>query len=75
MGEMADYFIEQELDAWDNEINDLEENQIPYIICRRCKKGELHWKQDGVTKSGWSLYEDNNIRHSCVIKEIKERKK
>jgi hypothetical protein len=74
MGEMADFFIEQELDAWDNEINQFEEDIISFsIICRRCKKGELHWKQDGITKSGWSLYEDNNIRHSCIIKE--ERKK
>ena len=36
----------------------------PRKACHRCGKDGLHWERDGLTRSGWSLYEDNE-RHMC----------
>jgi hypothetical protein len=72
---MGAYFLEQSIDAeFDGYPSDeYGDDGLHDIICRKCGEDKLYWKNDGVTKSGWSLYK-LKVRHSCILKDIKENK-
>lgn len=63
---MGAYFLEESIEA---EFDGLPGDECGYdglygITCRKCKEDGLYWKNDGITKSGWSLYK-LKVRHAC----------
>ena len=68
MGDMADYLIDQGMDAWMNgdemDIDSTDGHSIKResVTCRYCGVKGLHWVE---TEKGWRLAGANEEIHSC----------
>lgn len=69
MGEMADFFLDQQFDGYDcaNEWND---EDIDHDFrtgpdpksCNKCGESDLFWRH---TDDGWRLVDTNGLLHQC----------
>ena len=58
MGEMADYYLEQDWGDFDGP-NNCENKEI---VCKFCKERGFHWKQ--LPNGKWRLFDEYGM-HSC----------
>ena len=68
MGEMADYYIEQYYDHYDNYDCVEEYEPLPTKTCRCCGRTGLKW---GYVDDKWRLFDGRGI-HVCKINPLKD---
>lgn len=68
MGEMADYFIEQQLSRGWSPVSPRYKGNQHDVTCSRCGAKNLKWRE---TENGWRLFEDKRgdrnqkLEHQC----------
>lgn len=68
MGEMADYFIEQQLSMGWSPVGPRRKGNQHDVTCSRCGAKRLKWR---ATENGWRLFEDKRgdrnqkLEHQC----------
>jgi hypothetical protein len=70
MGDMADYYLEQEI-MFGDFCDEYEEFEFPPLVtCRCCEKSRLHWE----TKDNkWRLFNSKGKLHNCKVNPLKEK--
>jgi len=69
MGDMAEYYLQQGMDAWlSGEYDDEGEDYTPRVkTCRSCRATNLEW---GRRAGRWALFDSAGNLHVCRPKDV-----
>lgn len=66
MGEMADFYINQALEAGENPFGSPYKNKWSES-CKKCGQGGLKWRE---TDAGWRLFENERVEHNRLKEHV-----